>query len=409
MNSFAKLTKYMQNAVDTVFAAESKTAILENGTKFIDLNFKETGYVKILDILMDGLSDYHRVNNGNSQSGFTSVPTQEGFKVGNATSKWVIYQLTQLRGKQFQIDYLDDEEQAGMIMGNLLTEFLRTRVVPEIDAYRFSTIVGHTHATLGNIVSGAIDANTIISKFNNGYQWLAENEVPEEDQVIFVNPAVMTLIRNTTELAKRLVVEASPKAVDLRISKYEGRDIIEVPSGRFFTDISINDNGFSPKVGSKVINFIICSKRCVVPIMKLEYSKIWSPEQVQEFHGYKINTLFYHDLIVPKNKLLGIYASVGTANATTVNSVLRLAISLASAGNYYIEGVYTAPAGILGRLVAKSTAFVLGATVSNPVVLATGNDPKTAVAISGEKSFFALIDQDNKVVAVSAEVTLPTA
>ena len=48
------------------------------------------------------------------------------------------------------------------------------------------------------------NANQIIGKFNSAFEWLAEHEVPEEEQVIFVNPAVMTLIRNTDELKKLL-------------------------------------------------------------------------------------------------------------------------------------------------------------------------------------------------------------
>ena len=56
-NVISTITKYMTKAVDTVFATESKTAVLENGSKYIDFSFESAGQVKILDILMDGLSD----------------------------------------------------------------------------------------------------------------------------------------------------------------------------------------------------------------------------------------------------------------------------------------------------------------------------------------------------------------
>lgn len=82
-NNIALIEKYLQNTIDTVFAEESKTKVLENGGKFIDLNFKEAGYVKIMSLLTDGLSDYHRVNNGIEGEGYTAYPTKDGYQVGS--------------------------------------------------------------------------------------------------------------------------------------------------------------------------------------------------------------------------------------------------------------------------------------------------------------------------------------
>ena len=84
-NNFELITKYMQNAVDTVFAEESKTNILVNGSKFIDVNFKEAGYVKVYSLLMDGLSDYYRVANGlgSANNGYATYPSNDGYQIGN--------------------------------------------------------------------------------------------------------------------------------------------------------------------------------------------------------------------------------------------------------------------------------------------------------------------------------------
>ena len=86
-NNFTPITKYMPKALDTVFATESRTNDLINGQKWINLNFDETGYVKILSILTDGLSDYYRVNEG--QTGTDYVHKQgnsgDGYKKGICT------------------------------------------------------------------------------------------------------------------------------------------------------------------------------------------------------------------------------------------------------------------------------------------------------------------------------------
>lgn len=410
-NAIARIEKYMQNAIDTVFAVESKTKILENGSKFIDVNFKEAGYVKVMSILMDGLSDYYRVNNGlgSSNNGYSAYPTLDGYKVGDAQATWELFQLRYDRGKQFRIDNMDNEETAGLMIGNLLTEFLRTKVVPEADAVRFSTLASKCSVSLGNLITEDISANTIISKFNTAYEWLTEHEVPEEEQVIFCNPAVMNQIRNTTELYKRLSQAEYKGDVSFTIETYEGRPIIVVPTNRFFTDVQVGANGYLPSSSSKVINFIVCSKKAVIPIVKLEKSKIWTPDQVQDFDGYKVNFRMYHDCLVPKNKLAGVYTSVAsTTLASSKTALLSVDLSV-DTGVYKLEQFYTQPAGLLGKVVVSASELTLGATITvNETTVKTLPVGGTFSKFSTETAeYFALLDNNNVAIAVSGSVNLP--
>ena len=111
-NSIARIEKWLPQVIDSVMATESKTALLENGAKYIDVNFKEAGYVRIMSILMDGLSDYYRVNhigvsgsgayahdNSNNLSG-----ARDGYARGNVDAQWELFQLRYDRGKQFLVD-----------------------------------------------------------------------------------------------------------------------------------------------------------------------------------------------------------------------------------------------------------------------------------------------------------------
>lgn len=408
-NVFARIEKYLQSAVDTVFAEDSKTRILENGSKFIDVNFKEAGYVKVMSLLMDGLSDYYRVNSGSVGTDYTHYQDgkADGYQKGNAEGSWELFKLTYDRGKQFQVDSMDDEETAGLVIGNLLTEFLRTKVVPEVDAVRFSKMAKTCSATLGNLVTAqTIADNEIIKAFNTAFEWLSEHEVPSEEQVIFVNPSIMTKIRNTTELYKKLSQVEYRGDVTFKIETYEGRPIIEVPSSRFFTDVVCGSNGFHATEDSKVINFMVVSKRAIVPIVKLQKSKIWTPEQVQDFDGYKINFRMYHDVIIPKNKIAGVYVSVGNTAATTKSNLLSVAISK-SGSNYVLDQYFTTPAGIYGaKIVRKATAMAIGSdetSNNNAVIVGTPFGKLN----SEDGCYFALLDANNKVVATSAKVTYP--
>ena len=409
-NSIGLITKYMQEAIDTVLTQEAKTNVLVNGSKFIDLNFKETGYVKVMSLLMDGLSDYYRVNNGlgSASNGYSTYPSNDGYKVGDTSAKWELFQLEYDRGRQFRVDNMDNEETAGLVIGNLLAEFLRTKVVPEVDAVRFSKMAKKCNAALGNLVSETISANQIIGRFNSAFEWLFEHGVPEEEQVIFVSPNVMTLIRNTTELYKRLTQDEYRNSdVTFTIEKYEGRQIIEVPSNRFFTGVVTTDNGYMPSANSYVINFMIASKKAVVPVVKLEKSKIWTPEQVQDFDGYKVNFRMYHDIIIPKNKVPAIYTSVSAVAGTSKTNLLSVALTKVTSG-YTLDAYYTTPAGLMGTVVRSATAFTLGNkyTTSSSVVAVGEGDTFTKFS-SENAQYFALLDGSGKCIAISGSVTLP--
>ena len=411
-NAIGLITKYMQDAVDTVLTQEAKTSILVNGNKYVDLNFKEAGYVKIASILMDGLSDYKRANNGlgSANNGYSNFPTNDGYKVGDAQLNWEILQLQYDRGKQFRIDEMDNEETAGLMIGNLLTEFLRTKVVPEVDAIRFSKMASKCNTALGNLVSESISANQIIGKFNTAFEWLFEHGTDAENQVIFVSPTVMTLIRNTTELTKFITqgdYRNKDTGINFKVEKYGERPIIEVPSNRFFTNVLTGANGYSVSASSYVINFMVCDVRAVVPIVKLEKSKIWTPDQVQDFDGYKVNFRMYHDVIVPKNKVPAIYTSVSSTGASTKMNLLSVALTKVDS-SYKLDAYYTQPVGMLGTVVVSASAFTLGNTYSTSATVVKVDEGGTFTKFASETAeYFALLDNNGLCIATSGSVTLP--
>ena len=426
MNSFEVITKYLPQAVDKYFAAESKTAVLEQGSKFIDVNFNEAGYVKIASFLMDGLSDYYKTQGSVAPSnsadyaayaGNVNAGQRDGFEIGGVSVKWEIFRLQYVRGKQFRIDYIENEETAGITIGNAIEEFNRVKVIPEVDATRFSIIADTTSVSLGNMVSETVQANQIISKFNGAFEWLTENEVPEEEQIIFVSPSVMTLIRNSTELTKFLTQGdyRAASGIDFTVEKYGGRPIIEVPSNRFFTNVLVTNNGYRPQTSSKVINYMVVSAKAVIPIRKLEWNKIYGPELsgIAGFHGYIINYLIYHGVVIPENKITGVYVSVSETNASTKTALLRVSTKAGSVQyGWVMDRYFTNPAGLRGYIVyAYTNKFTLGNAISSAGTLNTdyfvcekGVEQKAVVA--NTTGYFALVDDSGKIIAVSAAVTL---
>ena len=435
MNSFEIITKYLPQAVDKYFFEDAKTAILEKGTKFIDVNFAETGYVKIANILLDALGDYYQTqqNSENFVSPGSARPSdpanyaayagnigsgeRDGFPIGGVSLKWEIFRLQWVRGRQLRIDYIANEETAGVVIGNAVEEFNRTKVIPEVDATRFSYMAGYASASLGNLNTAVtIAANTIIDKFNEAFEWLSEHEVPSDSQIIFVSPAIMRQIRSTTELTRFLTQEnyRSDAGIDFTVEKYGERPIIEVPSNRFFTDVLLTQNGYRATPTSKLINFMVVSTKAVLPLRKLEWSKVYDENLsgLAGFHGYLINYLLYHGMVIPENKVPGLFVSVSDANATT--KVNTLAIDTMAGDTQYawkLRRFYTNPAGLRGTVVYKGSAFTLGGDITSVGTAGTdyfvATEGANITEDAGSKSYyFALVDMYGKIIAVSGLVAV---
>lgn len=414
MNDIEVITKYATKAIDAIIVAESKTQMFFEGDKWFQLDFSETGYVKLASLLLDGLGDYKRVGESQGANTYSHYinGTAQGYQIGDLSFTWEIYKLRYDRGKQFLIDAVSNEQTAGLVIANTASEFTRTKVVPEIDEVRFSTIASRCNTALGNLVTETIGADEIISKFNKGFAWLSEREVPDTDQVIFVNPQVMELILNTQEI-KKYLTQDDYKVGDntFRLNKYMGRYIIEVPSSRFFTNVVVDaSNGYYAGANSYQINYMIVSLKAVYPIVKFEKLRIFSPEVNQRSDSWVVNYRLFHDIIIPKNKIVACYTSVSSTLGSVYSNRLDVSLVEGNVTNaYQVDAYFTTPAGKLGRLVTKQTAMAVGSTQtpdSSTIKLVSLNTD--IVEASATTAYFALIDNNNIVVATTPNaVTLP--
>lgn len=443
MNYFETITKFLPKAVDKYFAAESKSVILENGSKFIDVNFDEAGYVKIADLLLDGLSNYYRTqenlstnplpgysNSGSDMgTGFAAyagntTAGRDGFDIGGTSVRWEVYKLQWCRGRQFRIDHISNEETAKVVTGGLIEEFHRLKVIPEVDACRFATIADSASKTLGNLVTESvssssgdqyINSSNILSKFFKMRTWLMEHEVPLEELVWFMTPEVYAILVNSSDLTKFITQEnyRSEMGITLEVKKFNGVPIIEVPSSRFFTHIDVTRNGFQATASSQAINYMMCSRKAVIPVRKIEYSKMYGEDMtgLAGFYGTMFNYLLYHGVVIPRNKLVGTFVSVGTSGTgLTKTNVLSIDAIEASSRYWHVRAYFTAPSGLRGQLVYQSSdLFTVGqaVTIDGSTIKALELDQVVdeGGSVAADISYyFALVDYRGICIAKSAAV-----
>ena len=322
-NAFVYIEKTLPKVVDKIFTVKSQTERLL-GASDVKLSFMDAKTIKIFKVKFTGLTNYRRGGYGNANIS------------GAAASEFETFTLSQERWVDIPIDKLDTIEDAETVLGHMISDYYKEMVVPEVDAYRFAKLCSYTNVTFGNRVEENIAANTIISKLNAGISWFENNQVEEPNRVIFVSPDVMSQIRSTTELYRKLSQhEYRSEDISFTINKYEQSEIVVVPNARFASAIVTNDNGYAPTADAKLINFLIVDKRCCVPVIRVDKTKVYdSDAQYLGFAGYRFTSLLNHDIFVPDNKVVGIYASVSTTSATgVVGGLLVNASEGAAQGN----------------------------------------------------------------------------
>ena len=282
-NSIA-LSKIYTNLLDEVYKNSALTAVLESDASLARAGANANEIV-IPKLSMSGLADYKR---------------NSGYVNGDVTLNWETVQFNYERGRMFQVDDMDNEETQNVAFGRLAGEFIRTKVVPELDAFRFAKYAAVTGAgaATGTLATGA----DVIAALRTATSSMDEAEVPMEDRHLFITPTLLGLVEDLDTSKSKEV-----------LSRFA--TITKVPQTRFYSAIKLNDGtssgeeagGYVKASGAVDLNFEIIHKPAVLQFTKHAVPKIISPEQNQDADAWKYGYRNYGLCDTYENKAAGIY------------------------------------------------------------------------------------------------------
>lgn len=292
-NNITKFKKYVP-LLDEVYKQAALTSVLDSDSSLAQEGANANEII-IPKIDMDALGDYDR------NSGYTN---------GDVTLTNETVKFNYERGRMFSVDAMDNEETAGIAYGKLASEFIRTKVAPEGDAFRFATYAGTSGiskvATPATLSTGA----DVINALRAGTNKMDEDEVTYERRYLFITPTLKGLIDDLDNTKSKEV-----------LSRFE--QVILVPQTRFYTAIDMLDGKSSGETkggykrhakGSETgdtngadINFMIIQKDAVMQYNKHIAPKVVTPEQNQTADAWKFGYRKYGLADVYENKVAGIY------------------------------------------------------------------------------------------------------
>lgn len=278
------LAKVYTNLLDEVYQQSALTAVLESDATLARQGANANEII-IPKLSMDGLADYNR---------------NSGYVNGDVELTWETVKFNYERGRAFTVDDMDNEETQNIAFGRLAGEFIRTKVVPELDAFRFATYastVGAGTAT-GALATGA----DVIAALRTATSAMDEAEVPMEDRHLFITPTLLGLVQDMDTTKSREL-----------LSRFAS--ITPVPQTRFYSAIELLDGktggeekgGFKKADSGVELNFEIIHKPATLQFTKHAVPKIIAPAQNPDADAWKYGYRNYGLCDTYENKAAGIY------------------------------------------------------------------------------------------------------
>lgn len=303
-----EMTKIFQQALDKQMLVGATSGWMETNAANVKYNGGDT--VKMPTIEVQGLANYDR---------------DKGFNQGAVTLKYTDYKLTQDRGRTFHLDSMDvDESNFVASAGNVMGEFQRTQVIPEVDAYRYSKI--YELANRDSRVTGSFtpSATNILSQLDEEITTIQDTIGDAESLVIIMSTLIRTILNTVKDIEKYLdVTNFKAGAIDTKVRTYNEIPILGVPSARMKSKYTFNDGstsgqeagGFAAAAEAVDINWIIIARRAPIAISKTDKVRIFAPDVNQNADAWKLDYRKFHDLWIPKNRLASVWVNVGAAGA----------------------------------------------------------------------------------------------
>lgn len=296
-------------ATATLFQQQLDKQMIEGATSgWMEANAGQVKYsggreVKIPKLSTDGLANYDR---------------DAGYTQGGVTLEYETRAMTQDRGRKFQLDAIDvDETSFIAAAANVTTEFQRLKVIPEVDAYRYSKLAalaaGASHKTDYTPATADILAK-LLADITNVQDAVGESE----PLVIMMSIPTATILAQADKVEKILdTAQFTQGGIQTKVRSIDGTPILRIPSARMKSAYTFSDGktagqtagGFAPATGAVDVNWIISSRRAPIALSKTDTMKIFDPMQNQDAQAWLIEYRKFHDLWVADNQLAAVWVN----------------------------------------------------------------------------------------------------
>lgn len=193
-----------------------------------------------------------------------------------------------------------DETDMVASIANITKVFNEEQKFPEMDAYTISKIYADWTAKSKTASTTALTVETILGEFDAMLQGLVEARVPKNGLILYITPAVNTLLKNAQGITRELLTGPQAAIVQRAIAELDDVQIEEVPSDLMKTVYDFTE-GWAPASTAKQINMMLIKPEAVITPVSYEFATLDQPSAVTggKYYYYEES---HEDVFVLPNK-----------------------------------------------------------------------------------------------------------
>lgn len=291
-NNIGKISKYLTEAMDEVLEAELKTARMTADPNLVE-GARQGKTIKLATARTSGAGDYS---------------VSDGWPAGSGSLTWEEYTLEYDRGTSFLVDALDSEMTSSLASASVFAnEFIRTKMVPEIDAVRIAR-ASSAAIVAQNTEAGAMTSSNILGKIEDALDTVYTNTGKDSGRTIYVNSKLKSTLRKSTEFTRVKDVGNTGGKISTSFEMIDDDYVVWVPPTRMYSSVKLG-TGYTKGDNAEDLNFLVCADRSAQGVVAYADMTV-IPKGAHtrgnsDFFAYRI----YHDCIIPKQQVGGIYVS----------------------------------------------------------------------------------------------------
>lgn len=185
-------------------------------------------------------------------------------------------------------------------IANITKVYNEEQKFPEMDAYTISKIFSDWTGIGKTPTKIALTVANVLTQVDTMMQKMDEARVPVQGRILYVTPAVKTLLKNAEAIQRQLNVQSGNGAVSRNITRLDEVEIVAVPSDLMKTvyDFSV---GWKAGTGAKQIQMLLIHPQAVITPTVYSFSSLDEPSA--KTHGkYYYYEESFEDVFILNNK-----------------------------------------------------------------------------------------------------------
>lgn len=207
---------------------------------------------------------------------------------------------------------VDQTNQAASIQ-NITRVYNEEQKFPEMDAYTISKIYADWTAQSMTASTTELTVDNVLTEFDTFMQAMDEGRVPASGRILYVIPAVKTLLMNAKQITRTLNLQQSSEAIKRAITRIDEVEIISVPSILMKTEYDFTQ-GWEPAEDAQQINMCLIHPLAVITPVSYQFSQLDEPSAGSE-GKYVYFEESFEDVFILNKKKNAIQFNVTAASA----------------------------------------------------------------------------------------------